>query len=184
MSFFNKVKKGVKKGANKVNKAAKNAGNKYVEKQEKDIYKMDKLVEGTKKAKKNKKGLKKGIKTVVKDYNMASDAYDSGMNTIHKNVRGVPVVGKSLDEGLYMADYALNPIGQTKNILDTVSGKQSLTDGLKNEYLGEAVYVSDTVKRNTKKKKKPKNSKTIEKDREAGLNPEDVIKQMRKNKFV
>lgn len=156
MSIFNKIKKGFKKTTKNINKGAKSLGNKYVDDKINTVYKLDKIVEGDKQAKKNKKKIKKNVKNVKKDYMMASDFYDDGMAYVHNKVRNIPVVGRELDEGLYVADAALNPISQTKNILDTVSGKQTLTEGLTNQYLGDEKFLYDMYNRNKLEKQKKK----------------------------
>lgn len=179
MSIFNKVGKSIKKGSKKFNKTASNLGKKYVESKEKEFYHVDKMIEGKQKAKQHTKQIKDGLNDGVNYYNKASNTYDNAMKYAHSKVRGIPVVGKSMDEAFYVADFALNPVSQGKNVMDTVSGKQTLLDGIKNEYAGEAVLIEDTIKRNTRKNK---NSKTIEKDK--GFSKKDLMKAVIQNTFV
>lgn len=162
-----------KKSTKAVNKLGKHAEHKFINSNINTGYNIDKVIEGKEKAKKHLRKAKHSTKSAKSMYNKASNAYDNADTYLHKKIRNIPIVGKGLDEGFYMADTFLNPIGQFKNIGDTLSGKQSLTDGLMNEYAGEAVYAKGVYDRNfkkkkgkkKKKKKKKGDSKTIEKDR-------------------
>lgn len=176
MTLLSKLKHSANKGFKKAKKGV-NKGFRHVENMPVNtVYQYDRLIEGENKANKHRRSMNQGIDTLKGYYNTASDYYDMGDSYIHNQVRSIPIIGRELDETLYLADNFANPLTGYKNIADTVSGKQSLSTGLMNEYAGEAVYAKNTYDRNTKKKKKKKrnkekNSKTIEKDRKK----EDIV---------
>lgn len=183
MSFVKKIGKSVKKSSKKLgkdvskttkklNKKTRKLANEAVDTYDDVNYQKNKVILGKEKAKKIKKNDKKMRKKAVKTYNKVSDTYDKYDNKLHQSIRHIPIVGRQLDEGLLIADHVFNPISGMKNIGDTLSGKQTLTDGLINEYAGDEDFIYERAKENineekrkSKKKRKKKNSETIEKDK-------------------
>ena len=150
---FSKIGHRIKKGVKKTGKGVKKVGNKTKKNLNKGLKSYDKV---NKKIKKNLKGtglgtvydvtntminpveqanmIRKNKKNIVKGAKEFSKAYEEVDGAIYKNLKSIPVVGTAVAETYNLGNSYINPLGTIKNASDVISGRQSIVEGLANEY--------------------------------------------------
>ena len=150
---FSKLGKKIKKDVKRTGKGVKKVGNKTKKNLNKGLKSYDKV---NKKIKKNLKGtglggvydvtnkminpveqantIRKNKKAIAKGANEFSKQYEKIDRQIYKNLKSIPVVGTSVAETYNLGNSYMNPLGTIKNASDVISGRQSIVEGLANEY--------------------------------------------------
>ena len=118
------------------------------------LKKMKKLNKKTKKMDKKlaKVVPKKKRKQLAKGANKFSKEYDKVDRKIYKKLDSVPIVGRGLAESYEFGNNYVNPFGTIKNASDVISGRQTLVEGLVNEFtpVGDIKYTRGVYERNRK----------------------------------
>ena len=118
------------------------------------LKKMKKLNKKTKKMDKKlaKVVPKKKRKQLAKGAKIFSKEYDKVDRKIYKKLDHVPIVGRGLAESYEFGNNYVNPFGTIKNASDIISGRQTLTEGLANEFtpVGDIKYAQGVNERNRK----------------------------------